>query len=111
MPSSSKTLHVRLKPYNPKRGYVMRRFTYRGVRIIGDRGWYRVDLDTAKYLKTVYATPGDEDTPLAFDVCTEEEAKRIDAEEQKEREKRRAAANAINASAPAQADRNRKGRA
>ncbi len=100
---ATKTLHVRLKPYNPKRGHVMRRFTYRGVRIIGDRGWYRVDAGIAKYLKSVYATPGDEDTPLAFDVCTEEEAKKIDEVERQEREKRRQAANAIDVSQPSEA--------
>lgn len=69
---------VRLKPFNKKKGHVLRRYTYRGIRFQGARGWYRVTRDVADYLVRVFQVPGDEDSPQAFDVCTESEAKRID---------------------------------
>ena len=32
------TLFVRLKPYDPRRGYVLRRYTYRGIKFHEERG-------------------------------------------------------------------------
>lgn len=69
---------VRLKPYNKKKGHLLQRYTYRGIRFQGSRGWYRVSGDVAGYLKRVFQVPGDADSPPAFDVCTESEAKEID---------------------------------
>lgn len=75
------TLLVRLKPYDPRRGHVLRRFTYAGVKIHEERGWYRVSKEVAEYLRAVHQIPGEAYTPLAFDVCTDEEAKALDARE------------------------------
>jgi len=75
------TLMVRLKPYDPRRGCVLRRFTYRGIKFHEERGWYRVDKAIAEYLRGVRQVPGDSNAPLAFDVCTEAEAKALDAEQ------------------------------
>ena len=75
------TLLVRLKPYNPRRGLVLRRFTYRGIKFHEERGWYRVDAEVAEYLRTVRQVHGDEHSPLAFDVHTEDEAQVIEDEE------------------------------
>lgn len=73
------TLLVRLKPYDPRLGCVLRRFTYRGIKFHDERGWYRVDKEVAEYLRGVRQVPGDKHAPLAFDVCTEAEAQALDA--------------------------------
>lgn len=75
------TLLVRLKPYDPRRGFVLRRFTYAGIRFQDERGWYRVERKVGEHLRTVRAVPTDKYAPLAFDVCTEAEAKALDAGE------------------------------
>ncbi len=77
------TLLVRMKPYDPQRGFVLRRFTYRGVRFQPERGWYRVQKDVGEYLKGVRQGP-ERHAPLAFDVCTEEEATTLEARERAE---------------------------
>jgi hypothetical protein len=71
-------LLVRLKPYDPRRGHVLRRFTYRGIKFHDERGWYRVDKEIAEYLRGVRQVQGDKHSPLAFDVCTEAEARALD---------------------------------
>jgi hypothetical protein len=85
------TLLVRLKPHEPRRGHVLRRFTYAGIKFHEERGWYRVSRDIAAYLKTVHQVPGDTYTPVAFDVCTDEEARQIEAREESESKVRKSA--------------------
>jgi hypothetical protein len=75
------TLLVRLKPYDPRRGHVLRRYTYAGIKFQEDRGWYRVEKAVAEYLRNVREVPSDRYSPLAFDVCTEAEAKALEAAE------------------------------
>jgi hypothetical protein len=75
------TMLVRLKPFEPRRGLVLRRFTYAGIKFHEDRGWYRVEKGVAEYLRSVRERPEDPHSPLAFDVCTEEEALAKDAKE------------------------------
>ena len=94
------TMLVRLKPFDPRRGHVLRRFTYRGIKIHQERGWYRVDKDTAEYLRTVRQVHSDEHSPLAFDVCTEAEAKAMDAKEKEEGAVRKSATDNIKLSTP-----------
>lgn len=83
---------VRLKPHDPKKGHVIRRYTAFSIRFEEARGWYKVADEVATYLGTVHQVPGDEDSPLAFDVCTEDEAQRIEAAEKKKAEERARAA-------------------
>lgn len=83
---------VRLKPHDPKKGHVIRRYTAFSIRFEEKRGWYKVSDEVATYLATVHQTPGDEDSPLAFDVCNEQEAKAIEAVEKKKAEERARAA-------------------
>ena len=45
------TLLVRLKPYDPRRGHVLRRYTYAGIKFQEERGWYRVERPVAEYLR------------------------------------------------------------
>lgn len=97
------TLLVRLKPYDPRRGHVLRRFTYAGIKIHEERGWYRVAKDVAEYLRAVHQIPGEPYTPLAFDVCTDDEAKALDAREDTEARVRKNATDDVRLS-PARAD-------
>ena len=85
------TMLVRLKRYDPRRGHVLRRFTYAGVKIHEERGWYRVTKPVSEYLRTVRQVAGDEYSPLAFDVCTDDEAKALDTKEEVETKVRRTA--------------------
>jgi hypothetical protein len=87
-------LYIRLKPYNPKRGHVLRRYTYRGVRFYEGR-WYNVPEALARELADVHQRHGNEDSPLAFDVATQTQAREIeDAERKKLEEERRKLENA-----------------
>src|SRR3989304_6336744 len=79
---------VRLKPFDPKKKHVIERYTAFGLRFEEKRGWYRVSDEVAAYLATVHQVPGDEDSPLAFDVCSEEEAQRLETAEKKKAEER-----------------------
>lgn len=83
---------VRLKPYDPKKGHVIQRYTAFSIRFEERRGWYKVSDEVAAYLATVHQVPSDEDSPLAFDVCTDEEAQRLEAAEKKKAEERARAA-------------------
>jgi hypothetical protein len=83
---------VRLKPLDAKKGHVIRRYTTYATTFEESKGWYRVSDEVASYLATVRQVPNDEDTPLAFDVCTREEAERIEAAEKKRAEERARAA-------------------
>ena len=89
------TLLVRLKPHDPRRGHLLRRFTYRGIKFHEERGWYRVEKAVGDYLRTVRQTASDEHAPLAFDVCTSEEAKGLDSKEKEEAVTRKTAADDI----------------
>lgn len=80
----AETRLVRLKRGEAKRGYVLQRFTYKGLKFMAERGWYRVSKEAADYLETVHQIPGDEHSRKAFDVCTDAEAKAMDERESKE---------------------------
>jgi hypothetical protein len=94
-PTPQDTLLVRLKPHDARRGHVLRRYTYGGIKFHEERGWYRVSRDVAAYLKTVHQLPGDAYTPAAFDICTDEEAKQIDTREESESKVRKSASDEL----------------
>lgn len=75
------TLLVRMKPYDPRRGFVLRRLTYAGIRFESQRGWYRVQKSVADHLRETRCVARDPYSPRAFDVCTEAEANTLDAAE------------------------------
>jgi hypothetical protein len=75
------SLLVRLRPHDPRRGHVLRCFAFRGVRFYAHLGWYRVPSEIAEHLRLAHQHADDPHSPLAFDVCTLDEAERIDAEE------------------------------
>ena len=74
---------VRLKPHDPKKGLLLKQYTYQGIRFQAGRGWYKVNGQVAAYLESVHSVPGDNDTPLAFDVCTPDEARAMDEKNRK----------------------------
>jgi hypothetical protein len=78
-----KNMLVRLKPHDPKKGLLLKQYSYQGIRFQAGRGWYRVNRKVAAYLKNVHSIPGDEDTPLAFEVCTPDEARAMDENDRK----------------------------
>lgn len=83
---------IRLKPLDAKKGHIIQRYTAFSTQFEEKKGWYRVSDEVAAYLATVHQVPNDEDTPLAFDVCSEDDAKRLEAEEKKRAEERALAA-------------------
>ncbi len=91
------TLLVRLKDTDAKHGYVLRRYTYAGIKFLPERGWYRVDTKVGEYLKAIRQVPGNEFTPLAFDVCTDTEARSLEDTEAEASKVRHAASEAVDA--------------
>jgi len=75
------SLLVRIKPRDLHRGHVLRRFVYLGIRFEEGKGWYRVAQDVGEYLRGVRQRAGAPHSPLAFDVCTEAEARALDEQE------------------------------
>lgn len=75
------TYFVRLKPYDPRRGQVIQRYLFRGIKFQVDRGWYHVKKEIAEALRPLHQIHTDDRSPPAFDVCTEKEAQAIDEEE------------------------------
>jgi hypothetical protein len=96
--AKSNQVLVRLKPYNPKKGYVLMKYTAFGVLFEENKGWYLVDPHVAAYLRTIKARPEDPEHALdAFDVCTPEEAAKLaNAENEAAIRQGRAAPNAPN---------------
>lgn len=74
---------VRLKPLDVKKGHVIQRYNVFSTTFDVTRGWYRVADQMAEYLSTVHQIAGDDESPLAFDVFFEEEAKQFEAAEKK----------------------------
>lgn len=100
--TTPKTLLVRIKPFDKKRGNLTRRYTYRdskftqrGYVFREDRGWYEVPLHIALYLKSVRRG---EAGPKIFDVKDREGAVRLDRKESIEKEERAKATRARSAS-------------
>lgn len=89
------TMLVRLKPYDVRRGQVLRRYTYAGIKFHEERGWYRVEKGVAEYLRGVHQVPDNEVTPLAFDVCTEEDAKALESREESDARVRKSATDTV----------------
>lgn len=89
------TLLVRLKPNDARRGFVLKRYSYNGIHFHEERGWYRVTKEVGEYLKTVRQVAGDPHAPAAFDVCTEQEATALDAQDEQSKSARMSASASI----------------
>ncbi len=77
---------VRLKAFNPRRGFVLQRYTVFGIRFEAGTGWSSVEPDVAEYLRSVHERDTDPGSPLAFDVCTKAEAEAMVEAERRARE-------------------------
>lgn len=95
------TVLVRIKPHNPRRGYKLRKYLVYGMKYEEKAGWYKINkymrqggktIDVGQYLSEVRNDSNDPESPLAFDVCTKEEASSIEAKEKKEKERKASAA-------------------
>jgi hypothetical protein len=78
---SEATVYVRLKSHQPRAGLVLRQFAYRGILFKAGAGWSKVSQVVAEHLRAVRQRAHDPHSPLAFDVCGEEEARRLDAQD------------------------------
>lgn len=75
--AKSAPMLVRLKPFNPRKGYVMKTYVDgpTGAVFREERGWYEVDDPVLiERLKECKSRPDREESPNAFDVCTREQA-------------------------------------
>lgn len=88
MAKSKSQMYIRLKPYNPKRGHVLRRYSFSGLRFYEGR-WYKVPETLAQDLSELHQRHGDEDSPYAFDVATQGEARAIETKERAKLEEER----------------------
>lgn len=95
-----KTMLVRLKAYDPRHGCVLRRYTYRGIKFQQERGWYRVTEAVADYLRTVRQDGADPQSPEAFDVCSDVDAKAAEVAEKESAAVRKGATDTIKVSEP-----------
>lgn len=58
---------VRLRPFDRRRGYLLRRYIHRSQKFVESK-WYEVPDGLAEELSVVTSRADDEDSPLAFDV-------------------------------------------
>ena len=74
---------VRLYPYNPAQGFVLRTYTLinQKLKFVEARGWYEVSADIAKVLEGIPQESRKPRGPKAFMVAKDkEEAKKLDAD-------------------------------
>lgn len=90
---SRATMLARIKPYDKRRGHLTKKFTVFGIPFQEGKGWYRVSQKVADYISRA-TVDGDPEGLEIFDVCTEDEAMRLEAKERKKAQMR------ANASAP-----------
>lgn len=70
---------IRLKPYDKAQGHLLRTYMYHSQKFEEARGWYPVrDAGLVDYLRKVHQIPGDDRSKLGFDICTPEEALKLD---------------------------------
>jgi hypothetical protein len=75
---------VRLKPYNPRRGFVTQRHGRGDLFFIGGirPNWYEVDDDVAEELAKDRQFHNDPDSKPLFDIMSKEDKEQVAAEEQ-----------------------------
>lgn len=84
---------VRLKPFNPRRGYVLKTYVDgpTGSVFREERGWYEVEADFAERLREIRSRPDREESPAAFDVCTRAQALELERKIRREQQERASA--------------------
>jgi len=84
------TRHVRIRP--GRKGFKVKRYCYKGTIYDAVRGWYRVPQHLAEELAELHQDEYDEESPMLFDVVTQERAAEIDENEKAAVERATAAA-------------------
>lgn len=79
------TLLVRLRPYDPKKRQLCRRYVIKDQLFDGDQGWYQVPAWFAEELRDL--TQADGTTPL-FDVGDVQQAENIEKKEFEEKQEK-----------------------
>jgi len=70
-------MFIRIHPFNPKRGFKIKRFNYRGQKFESERGWYQVEDDFAEEVRDLKQNPYEEDSKPVFEVADEDGAKAL----------------------------------
>lgn len=78
-------LYVRLKPYKPAVGNILRRYSYKG-HIYLEGQWTIVDEELAQELATIYQRHRDPSSPLAFNIGDKHQATAIEKREKELRD-------------------------
>jgi len=60
---------------------VLQHYSYRGILFKAGAGWVKVAESVAEHLRTVHQQAHDPYSPLAFDVCSEDEARKLDVKD------------------------------
>lgn len=75
----AETRLVRIRP--SKKGFTVKRYTYKSTIYDAERGWYEVPLHLANELEKLHQDHYDEDSPMLFDVVTRDKAVQIEESE------------------------------
>jgi hypothetical protein len=78
---------VRIRKYNPRQGYVVRSYTYAGIKFLEGRGWYRVDAGFAEQLAECCQVDTDPSSHPVFEIMSADEAEALEAREKAAAEK------------------------
>jgi len=60
---------------------VLQHYSYRGILFKAGAGWVKVADSVAEHLRTVRQQAHDSYSPLAFDVCCEDDARKLDVKD------------------------------
>ena len=67
----AKTQKILMEPYQPRKGYVLRRWCVKG-KVFEHGKTYNVDPQTAAYLLSIHSRPKERGSPMAFRDVTKE---------------------------------------
>lgn len=76
---------ARVRPFDPRRGFLCKRYVFKGFKFEAEKGWYKVSESLAADLKKCTQNPNAADPKPVFEIATKEEAEKI-AREEYERE-------------------------
>jgi len=77
-------MFIRIHPFNPQRGFKVRRFVYRGQRFEEERGWYRVTDEFAEEVRDLRQDAYNPDSKPVFQVADADEAKKLSVKDYEE---------------------------
>ncbi len=87
------TKYVRIKPFNPQKGFKSKTYTFQSQIFREEKGWYEVSDKLAAKLVDITNEPYNPESKPVFDVCTPEEAQALEDFEARKAVERAAAKN------------------